>query len=86
MMALAMFGAFGLLLTLGEEGGSDGRIYEEVEASPEGARRKLAVVDLRGAILGDGPGGKAHEVIEMLERARDDEAVAGAGGHELGDE
>ncbi len=77
MMALAMFGAFGLLLSFGEAGGSDGRIYEEVESSPQGARRTLAIIDLRGAILGDGPGGKAHEVIAMLERARDDDAVAG---------
>lgn len=77
MGGLAVLGMVGLFLSGGSGTAAYGpRIVEEIVESPPEARRKLAIVDLHGVLLEDGDGVTA-EALAMLERAREDEAVAG---------
>jgi protease-4 len=78
MGGLAMLGVAGVLLaTLGGGASSGPRILEEVEESPPQAHQKLAVVEIHGALVDDSRTSTTSEALDMLDRAREDDQVAG---------
>lgn len=77
MGLLAIIGVFGVSLTGLTGGGTDG-VEEIVEEARPGAR-KLVIIDIRGPLMrGSGlAGGVTGDALRMLDRAIEDDAVAG---------
>lgn len=80
MALLAVLGFVGLAVAgLGGISGPSSAIDEVIEKLEPGSSRKLVIIDVRGVLIRAGgmAGGVTESVLAMLERAAEDESVAG---------